>query len=110
MNLVKLFLFFILSYCSTLVLKIGRRERERDHISDNICVYSVIDVVRIVFNVNIDFAFAGNKTPDVQGAPPSMVGGMPVGGGITPQPAFTYRGVWIPFILTIPKQSQTKSV
>ncbi|XP_055882628.1 protein MON2 homolog isoform X4 [Biomphalaria glabrata] len=42
------------------------------------------------------------KVPDTQGTPPALVGGMPVGGGVSPQPAFIYRGVWIPLISSIP--------
>ncbi|XP_060551977.1 protein MON2 homolog isoform X2 [Ruditapes philippinarum] len=47
------------------------------------------------------------KPGDIQGSPPSLVAGMPVGGGVSPQPAFMYRGVWIPLILVIP-QGQTR--
>ena len=50
----------------------------------------------------------GNKAPDIQGTPPALVGGMPVGGGVTPQPAFMYRGMWIPLAISVP-QGQTKS-
>ncbi|XP_063438367.1 protein MON2 homolog isoform X1 [Mytilus trossulus] len=52
---------------------------------------------------------SGNKAPDIQGTPPALVGGMPVGGGVTPQAAFMYRGVWIPLAITVP-QGQTKSM
>ncbi|KAK3101498.1 hypothetical protein FSP39_004044 [Pinctada imbricata] len=45
-------------------------------------------------------AQSGTKAPDTQGMPPALVGGLPVGGGVTPQPAFMYRGVWIPLVLT----------
>lgn len=45
----------------------------------------------------------GNKTPDTQGAPPSMVAGMPVGSGVTPQPAFVYKNLWIPLIMNVPQ-------
>ncbi|KAH9512973.1 Endocytosis and vacuole integrity protein [Bulinus truncatus] len=51
---------------------------------------------------------AVGKLPDTQGTPPALVGGMPVGGGVSPQPAFIYRGVWIPLISNIP-HSQMKS-
>lgn len=54
-------------------------------------------------------AALGSKAQDMQGTPPAMVGGLPVGSGVSPQPAFMYRGIWIPFILTIP-QGQTKPV
>lgn len=44
-----------------------------------------------------------NRTPDTQGAPPSLVAGMPVGGGVTPQPAFVYKNLWIPLIMNVPQ-------
>jgi len=44
-----------------------------------------------------------DKTPDTQGAPPALVGGLPVGSGVTPQPAFIYRNVWIPLIMNVPQ-------
>ncbi|XP_059173580.1 protein MON2 homolog [Physella acuta] len=50
----------------------------------------------------------GVKLPDTQGTPPAIVGGMPVGGGVSPQPAFIYRGVWIPLLTNIP-QGQVKA-
>ncbi|XP_043230442.1 protein MON2 homolog isoform X1 [Amphibalanus amphitrite] len=37
-----------------------------------------------------------------QGHPPSLLAGMPVGPGVTPQPAFYYRGVWIPLAVSFP--------
>ncbi|GFN84285.1 protein mon2 homolog, partial [Plakobranchus ocellatus] len=52
-------------------------------------------------------AQAGAKIPDTQGTPPAIVHGMPVGSGVSPQPAFMYRGVWIPLNLAIP-HGQTK--
>ncbi|KAK7101826.1 protein MON2 homolog [Littorina saxatilis] len=52
---------------------------------------------------------SGSKLPDTQGTPPAMVAGMPVGGGVSPQPAFMYRGVWIPLVVSIPT-GQTRSV
>lgn len=51
---------------------------------------------------------SGNKAPDTQGQPPALVGGMPIGGGVTPQPAFMYRGIWVPMAMNMP-QGQTKS-
>lgn len=36
----------------------------------------------------------------VQGSPPSLLGGLPMGPGISPQPAFYYHGVWIPLAFT----------
>lgn len=48
-------------------------------------------------------AAQGPKTPDTAGSPPSLVAGMPVGSGVSPQPAFMYRGVWIPLTMAIPQ-------
>ncbi|GAB6021011.1 hypothetical protein CHUAL_003649 [Chamberlinius hualienensis] len=45
---------------------------------------------------------SGPSQAQVQGAPPSLLAGMPVGPGITPQPAFIYHGVWIPINVTFP--------
>ncbi|KAK3764746.1 hypothetical protein RRG08_009006 [Elysia crispata] len=47
-------------------------------------------------------AQTGTKIPDTQGTPPAIVHGMPVGSGVSPQPAFMYRGVWIPLNMAIP--------
>lgn len=44
-----------------------------------------------------------SKNPDTQGAPPSMLAGMPVGSGVTPQPAFVYKSLWIPLIMNVPQ-------
>lgn len=35
-----------------------------------------------------------------QGQPPALLGGMPVGPGISPQPGFFSRGVWLPVVAT----------
>ncbi|XP_023214026.1 protein MON2 homolog isoform X4 [Centruroides sculpturatus] len=37
-----------------------------------------------------------------QGQSPALVAGMPIGAGVTPQPAFLYRGVWLPLIQIYP--------
>ncbi|XP_013409235.1 protein MON2 homolog [Lingula anatina] len=47
----------------------------------------------------------GAKAPDTQGQPPSLVAGMPVGSGVTPQAAFVYRGVWIPIVMNVPQNT-----
>ncbi|KAK6177408.1 hypothetical protein SNE40_015515 [Patella caerulea] len=54
-------------------------------------------------------AQSGLKVQDIQGTPPALVAGLPVGGGVSPQPAFMYRGVWIPLVMNIP-QGQTKPI
>ena len=43
----------------------------------------------------------GVKSGDSQSQSPAMVGGMPIGGGITPQPAFVYRNIFIPLVVNI---------
>ncbi|ELU04807.1 hypothetical protein CAPTEDRAFT_201502 [Capitella teleta] len=51
------------------------------------------------------------KAPDTTGHPPSLVAGMPVGGGVTPQPAFCHRNVWIPLVVNASvKQGAHKAV
>ncbi|KAK4313902.1 hypothetical protein Pmani_014784 [Petrolisthes manimaculis] len=42
------------------------------------------------------------------GQSPQLLGGMPVGPGVSPQPAFFYRGVYLPLCVTIPT-GQAKS-
>lgn len=44
-----------------------------------------------------------NKSGDTQTAAPSLVAGIPVGGGVTPQPAFVYKNLWIPLIMNVPQ-------
>ncbi|KAI5732118.1 hypothetical protein M8J77_021836 [Diaphorina citri] len=43
-----------------------------------------------------------------QGQPPAMLVGLPVGPGVSPQPGFFYRGVWLPIVITCPP-GQVKS-
>lgn len=38
----------------------------------------------------------------VQGQPPALVAGLPVGPGVSPQPGFFSRGVWLPVVATFP--------
>ena len=42
----------------------------------------------------------GVSQVQVQGSPPTLLGGLPVGPGITPQPGFLYHGVWVPLTVT----------
>lgn len=44
---------------------------------------------------------SGANLVQTQGTPPALLAGMPVGPGVTPQPAFLYRGVWIPLIVSM---------
>jgi hypothetical protein len=47
-------------------------------------------------------------TAIAQGQPPALLAGMPVGPGISPQPGFFSRGVWLPFVVTF-SSGQAKS-
>lgn len=47
-------------------------------------------------------SIAGTNQTQVQGMPPSLLGGLPMGPGVTPQPAFIYHGVWIPISVSFP--------
>lgn len=48
---------------------------------------------------------ANKPSSDAQGVSPALVGGLPVGGGVTPQPAFVYKNTWIPLIMNVPQSS-----
>lgn len=43
-----------------------------------------------------------------QGQSPVFMGGLPTGAGISPQPGFLLRGVWLPVVVTFPT-GQSKS-
>lgn len=43
-----------------------------------------------------------------QSQQPTLIGGLAVGAGISPQPGFLFRGVWLPLVVTFPA-GQTKS-
>uniref|UniRef100_A0A1B6LWA5 Protein MON2 homolog n=1 Tax=Graphocephala atropunctata TaxID=36148 RepID=A0A1B6LWA5_9HEMI len=51
---------------------------------------------------------SGSNSSNAQGQPPALLAGMPVGPGISPQPGFFSRGVWLPVIITFPS-GQAKS-
>lgn len=51
----------------------------------------------------------GGQVPTAQGQPPSLLAGMPVGPGVSPQPGFFSRGVWFPIVITY-SSGQTKSI
>ncbi|XP_034257035.1 protein MON2 homolog [Thrips palmi] len=51
----------------------------------------------------------GGQVPLAQGQPPSLLAGMPVGPGVSPQPGFFSRGVWLPIVITY-SSGQTKSI
>ncbi|CAG9855474.1 unnamed protein product [Phyllotreta striolata] len=50
----------------------------------------------------------GAGIPVAQGQPPVYLGGLPAGPGVTPQPGFLLRGVWLPIVATFPT-GQAKS-
>lgn len=50
---------------------------------------------------------AGQGIP-VSSQPPALISGLPIGAGVTPQPGFLFRGVWLPLVITFPS-GQTKS-
>lgn len=60
--------------------------------------------INIVFKLDI----TGGGAPIAQGQPPALLAGMPVGPGISPQPGFFSRGVWLPFVVTF-SSGQAKS-
>lgn len=39
---------------------------------------------------------------------PALISGLPIGAGVSPQPGFSIRGVWLPLVITFPA-GQTKS-
>lgn len=42
------------------------------------------------------------QPPPVQIHSPTLIGGLPVGPGVSPQPGFLFRGVWLPLTATFP--------
>lgn len=47
--------------------------------------------------------------PITQGGPPVFLGNLPAGAGVTPQPGFMLRGIWLPIVSTFPT-GQAKSI
>ncbi|XP_050530236.1 protein MON2 homolog isoform X2 [Daktulosphaira vitifoliae] len=47
--------------------------------------------------------------PSAQGQPPTVLAGMPVGPGVSPQPGFFFRGLWLPIVINFPT-GQAKSI
>ena len=43
-----------------------------------------------------------NNNQNGQGQSPALLAGMPVGPGVSPQPAFFYRGVYLPLCVSLP--------
>ncbi|XP_075218459.1 mon2 homolog, regulator of endosome-to-Golgi trafficking isoform X2 [Lycorma delicatula] len=50
----------------------------------------------------------GGSSATAQGQPPALLAGMPVGPGVSPQPGFFSRGVWLPVVITF-SSGQAKS-
>lgn len=50
-----------------------------------------------------------NSGGALQSQPPALIGGLPVGPGVSPQSGFLFRGVWYPLVITFPT-GQTKSM
>ncbi|XP_046428999.1 protein MON2 homolog isoform X1 [Neodiprion fabricii] len=53
-------------------------------------------------------AGGGTGVPVAQGQPPALLAGMPVGPGVSPQPGFYSRGIWLPVVATF-TSGQAKS-
>lgn len=44
---------------------------------------------------NLSSSYGAPPSAAVQGQPPALLAGLPVGPGITPQAGFLYRGIWL---------------
>lgn len=44
----------------------------------------------------------GISTNATQSQPPAIIAGLPVGPGVSPQPGFLFRGIWLPLVATFP--------
>ena len=58
--------------------------------------------------ITIIFECTAVAAPIPQGTAPTLLAGMPIGPGITPQPGFYSRGIWLPVVATFPS-GQAKS-
>lgn len=62
---------------------------------------------------NIEYIFTNltaNANAALQGQSPTLLAGMPVGPGVTPQPGFFGRGgIWLPVVIQLPT-GQAKSI
>lgn len=56
----------------------------------------------------LNWDVTGGAAPVAQGQPPALLAGMPVGPGVSPQPGFFSRGVWLPVVVTF-SSGQAKS-
>jgi hypothetical protein len=73
-------------------------------VGSNTLTCQIVEFVKVVFKL----AVTGGAAPVAQGQPPALLAGMPVGPGVSPQPGFFSRGVWLPVVVTF-SSGQAKS-
>jgi hypothetical protein len=61
-----------------------------------------------VIDFSCNWNVTGGAAPVAQGQPPALLAGLPVGPGVSPQPGFFSRGVWLPVVVTF-SSGQAKS-
>lgn len=66
------------------------------------------EIVFVIVNYKIINFITGSSTPAVQSTAPALLAGMPIGPGVSPQPGFYSRGIWLPVVVTFPS-GQAKS-
>lgn len=59
--------------------------------------------------LNRNFHLCLFLVPITQGGPPVFLGSLPAGAGVTPQPGFMLRGIWLPIVSFFPT-GQAKSI
>ena len=62
----------------------------------------------ITVNYNDEISCTGTGVPVAQGTTPTLLAGMPIGPGVSPQPGFYSRGIWLPVVTTF-TSGQTKA-
>lgn len=65
-------------------------------------------ILCLEFSFSYNFLIIGGSSATAQGQPPALLAGMPVGPGVSPQPGFFSRGVWLPVVITF-SSGQAKS-
>ncbi|XP_014213732.1 protein MON2 homolog isoform X2 [Copidosoma floridanum] len=65
-------------------------------------------VQSLFLNFNMASSNTGTAATIAQGSAPAMLAGMPIGPGVTPQPGFFSRGIWLPVVATF-TSGQAKS-
>ena len=61
--------------------------------------YITFILIKTKFSQNF-FCYIATTAPISQGTAPALLAGMPIGPGITPQPGFYSRGIWLPVVVT----------